>query len=254
MAAGLPAWPAPPSTTDAWPRSRRSVRVRRAVRSVQPLQLAGQRHRAGGGAVQLGGRRCADRRAATRRCCWRTCASLEARGGAGHALRAEPDAVRRVRDLRRGGRHDVPRVAGPAGGLPRRLRRSAPLLLTFVVIPLTVTAVTPFRYRQVVGTVQDALLTAFIANSVFIVLPMLIENVKELAGARGHGHDRDRLGRRRGGADLVLVPNAGKLLTLLFVPFAAWLGGVRWAPSLRRRCSAPASPATSPRPRSRCLS
>jgi Na+/H+-dicarboxylate symporter/ABC-type amino acid transport substrate-binding protein len=101
----------------------------------------------------------------------------------------------------------------------------AALVLTFVVLPLCVTAVTPFTYREVVGVARDALLTAFIANSVFIVLPLLVERAKDLL-------QRHRLLTSDGAASVEVVipilfnfPNAGRLLTLLFVPFAAWLVG-----------------------------
>ena len=102
---------------------------------------------------------------------------------------------------------------------------AAALLLAFVVIPLAVAALTPFGWRQLVGLCQEALLTAFIANSAFIVLPMLVENVKTaLADEAMDSNDT------RSAVDVVVpisfvVPNAGKLLTLLFVPFAAWLAG-----------------------------
>ena len=101
----------------------------------------------------------------------------------------------------------------------------AALLLAFVVIPLAVAALTPFSWRQVVGLCREALLTAFIANSAFIVLPMLVENIKAaLADQAMDSSDT------RSAVDVVVpisfvVPNAGKLLTLLFVPFAAWLAG-----------------------------
>ena len=36
------------------------------------------------------------------------------------------------------------------------------LLLAFVALPLLVTAMTPFRYKDVVGIARDALLTAFV--------------------------------------------------------------------------------------------
>jgi Na+/H+-dicarboxylate symporter/ABC-type amino acid transport substrate-binding protein len=102
---------------------------------------------------------------------------------------------------------------------------AASLLLAFWVLPLMVTAVTPFRYREVTGIASDALLTAFVASSAFIVLPILAERAKELL--RRHGQlntDSDSA------ADVLLpvlfnFPNAGRLLTLLFVPFAAWLAG-----------------------------
>ncbi len=102
---------------------------------------------------------------------------------------------------------------------------AAALLLTFWILPLLVTAVTPFRYKEVTGIARAALLTAFVANSAFIVLPILIERSKELLSDHGLLDDNTE------SATEVLVPimfnfpNAGKLLTLLFIPFAAWLSG-----------------------------
>jgi len=101
----------------------------------------------------------------------------------------------------------------------------AALLLAFVILPFLVTAVTPFRYREVAGIARDALLTAFVANSAFIVLPILVERSKKLLEQHG------LLDENADSATEVLIPvmfnfpNAGKLLTLLFVPFAAWLAG-----------------------------
>lgn len=106
---------------------------------------------------------------------------------------------------------------------------AASLLLAFCVLPLMVTAVTPFRYREVTGIASDALLTAFVANSAFIVLPILAERAKELLRRhRRLNTDSDSA------ADVLLpvlfnFPNAGRLLTLLFVPFAAWLAGSPFA-------------------------
>ncbi len=101
----------------------------------------------------------------------------------------------------------------------------ATLLLTFGILPLMVTALTPLRYREVVGVASDALLTAFVANSVFIVLPILVERMRALL-------ERRQLASATTDATIeVLVPlgfvfpNPGRLLTLLFVPYAAWLVG-----------------------------
>jgi len=101
----------------------------------------------------------------------------------------------------------------------------ASLLLGFVILPFLVTAVTPFSYREVAGIARDALLTAFVANSAFIVLPILVERSKTLLEQHG------LLDENADSATEVLIPvmfnfpNAGKLLTILFVPFAAWLAG-----------------------------
>jgi Na+/H+-dicarboxylate symporter len=101
----------------------------------------------------------------------------------------------------------------------------ASLLLAFVVLPTIVAAVTPFTYREVVSVSRDALLTAFVANSAFIVLPMLVEQSNALM-------DKHRVRTPEASSSVETLvplaftfPNAGKLLTLLFVPYAAWLAG-----------------------------
>ena len=102
---------------------------------------------------------------------------------------------------------------------------AASLLLGFWILPLMVMAVTPFSYREIIGVARDALLTAFVANNAFIVLPMLVERTRVLL--RKH----HLLNKETDSAAEVLIPvlfnfpNAGRLLTLLFVPFAAWLAG-----------------------------
>jgi Na+/H+-dicarboxylate symporter len=102
---------------------------------------------------------------------------------------------------------------------------AAAMLLTFLVLPLIVTAVTPFKYREVVSVASDAMLTAFVTNNVFIVLPILIERSKELMAR--HNLDSPEA---TSAADVLIpmmfaFPNAGRLVSLLFVPFAAWLTG-----------------------------
>ena len=102
---------------------------------------------------------------------------------------------------------------------------AASLVLAFWILPLLVVAVTPFRYREVVGIARAALLTAFVANNAFIVLPLLVERSKLLLAQRGLlDPESDAT------VDILIpilfnFPNAGRLLTLLFVPFAAWLAG-----------------------------
>ncbi|MBD3851706.1 MAG: cation:dicarboxylase symporter family transporter [Acidobacteria bacterium] len=102
---------------------------------------------------------------------------------------------------------------------------SAAFILSFVVLPLAVTSVTPFTYREILNSSRSALLTAFAANNYFIVLPLLIENLKELY--RNHGMGGDEVD---GTIDITLpigfpFPNLGRLLALLFIPFGAWFVG-----------------------------
>ncbi len=101
----------------------------------------------------------------------------------------------------------------------------AGMYLTFWVLPVLVTTLTPFRYRDVLGYSKEALLMAFVTQNLFIVIPMLVDTSRQLF--KDHAMqmaDTDTLNE-------VIVPiafnfpNAGKLLSLLFIPFAAWLSG-----------------------------
>ena len=101
----------------------------------------------------------------------------------------------------------------------------ASVLMAFVVLPLAVSSVTPFGYVQVVTMCREALLTAFVASNAFIVLPMVVEKVKEALADRAMDSPDARSSVDIVVPILFVIPNAGKLLTLLFVPYAAWLAG-----------------------------
>jgi ABC-type amino acid transport substrate-binding protein len=101
----------------------------------------------------------------------------------------------------------------------------AALLLTFVVLPLLLKPVTPFRYKDIVWLSKDALVTAFTTGNLFIVLTVLTENCKSL-------FKKYSLTQEKTDAYVdVLVPisfnfpNTGKLIMLMFVLFGAWFTG-----------------------------
>jgi ABC-type amino acid transport substrate-binding protein len=96
------------------------------------------------------------------------------------------------------------------------------LLIALWVLPGLVAAVTPIPYKDVLGPTRDALITAFIAGDLFIVLPILIESCRTLL-ARHHVTD-ERL------PDVIVpasfnFPHTGKLLSLSFILFAGWFSG-----------------------------
>ncbi|MEE8166499.1 MAG: cation:dicarboxylase symporter family transporter [Myxococcota bacterium] len=102
---------------------------------------------------------------------------------------------------------------------------AAALLLTFWILPMLVSALTPFTYRDVLRASRAPLLTAFAVNNVFVVLPMLISRAKTLFEQYDLGRDE-----AKSTIDVVLpvsftFPYLGKLLALLFVLFAAWFVG-----------------------------
>ena len=101
----------------------------------------------------------------------------------------------------------------------------ASLYLALWVLPVLISTLTPFAYKDVFKYSKEALLTAFFTQNVFIILPMLIDASKQLYRDYAlSSDDTETLGE-------VIVPvtfnfpNTGKLLSLLFIPFAAWLSG-----------------------------
>ena len=96
------------------------------------------------------------------------------------------------------------------------------LLVALWVLPGLISALTPFRYKDVLGPTRDALITAFMAGDLFIVLPILIQACKELL-------ERHRLvdDSTRTLPDVIVptsfnFPHTGKLLSISFILFAGW--------------------------------
>ena len=99
------------------------------------------------------------------------------------------------------------------------------LAMSFVVLPLLVTAVTPFRYRDLLSIPKDTLITIFAAGKIIIVLPQLAENIKELY--RRYGMEDEDVDH---GAKILLplaypFPNLGTFTILMFIPFSMWYLG-----------------------------
>ncbi len=102
---------------------------------------------------------------------------------------------------------------------------AAALYLAFWVLPILISTLTPFTYRDIFRYSKEALLTAFVTQNLFIVVPMLIDTSRQLF----HDHQLNTADTETLNEVIVPVtfnfPTAGKLLSLLFVPFAAWLAG-----------------------------
>jgi Na+/H+-dicarboxylate symporter/ABC-type amino acid transport substrate-binding protein len=99
------------------------------------------------------------------------------------------------------------------------------LVLGLVLFPAVVAVLTPFSYREILGRSRGTLLTAFATGKLFAVLPMIIEDVRALL--IDHGVDEDVA---RQASDVLVplaypFPNAGKILAIFFIPFAAWFIG-----------------------------
>jgi len=102
---------------------------------------------------------------------------------------------------------------------------SAALYLVLWLIPVLISTLTPFRYRDIFRCSKDALITAFLTQNLFIILPMLVDSSRQLF------KDYHINSKETESLTEVIIPvtfnfpNVGKLLSLLFVPYAAWQSG-----------------------------
>lgn len=102
---------------------------------------------------------------------------------------------------------------------------AAVTLTSVVVMPLLIASCTPFSYSQIFRESRNALLTVFVVGSVFVVIPLLIKGVNRLF----HQHCTAEC-QAASIPDMVLplaypFPDMGKILSLVFVVFAAWFYG-----------------------------
>ncbi|WP_158265659.1 cation:dicarboxylate symporter family transporter [Blastopirellula marina] len=100
------------------------------------------------------------------------------------------------------------------------------LVLTFWLVPMLVSSLTPFSYRDILRATRDPLVTGFTTGNLLVVLAMLAENCKHLF------QEQEELSRGRAESvvDVCLpiaftFPNMGVVLLLLFIPFAGWFTG-----------------------------
>jgi Na+/H+-dicarboxylate symporter len=102
------------------------------------------------------------------------------------------------------------------------------LVMALWIMPGLVAALTPLRYREVVGPTRDVLVTAFATGNLFIVLPMLAERSHEVVKRCLESEEDSEEARRL--IEVIVptsfnFPNVGKLLTLTFVLYAGWYTG-----------------------------
>ena len=103
-------------------------------------------------------------------------------------------------------------------------------LLTFGVLPMLIASLTPFKYGDILRVSRNALVTGFVVGSVFVIIPLLIESIKDLLEKIQSDDGGAQSGRTFANPGFIIplaypFPHLGKILTLLFVPFAGWFYG-----------------------------
>ena len=98
------------------------------------------------------------------------------------------------------------------------------LLLGLVIVPLLVASTTSIRYLAFLRVAWAPMLTAFATGKTLVVLPMIAEGTAQLLKESGECESA----AAKPSALVALgypFPHLGKLISLLFIPFAAWFVG-----------------------------
>ena len=99
------------------------------------------------------------------------------------------------------------------------------MLLSLVILPLLLSSLTPFGYREILQVSWSAMVTAFSTGNIFICLPVIMQESKKLLKKHDMGTEKaNEL------VDVLLpvaftFPNLGKLTIILFIFFAGWFIG-----------------------------
>ena len=98
-------------------------------------------------------------------------------------------------------------------------------IVSFWLLPALVALLTPIPYHRFLTRMRSALLTAFAAGDLFIVLPIITEEGKALLREQGLSASDAESTMGVVVPLLFNFPHIGKILSLGFLPFAAWFTG-----------------------------
>ncbi len=109
---------------------------------------------------------------------------------------------------------------------------AAAIVLSLLLVPALLASFTPFSYRELLSASRDMLLTAFIVGNTFVVLPMITDAVKSLIRKHwpGHANDEETHMPEYFVPLAYPFPDLGRIVGMIFIPFAAWFYGMQIAP------------------------
>jgi Na+/H+-dicarboxylate symporter/ABC-type amino acid transport substrate-binding protein len=98
-------------------------------------------------------------------------------------------------------------------------------LLFFALLPGLLVAMTPVSYRELFSSFRISFITAFVTGSMLVVLPMMIEEIRNLLARHNISDDETDAT-----VDVLIpttfnFPSVAMLLVLSFILFAAWYSG-----------------------------
>ncbi len=130
-------------------------------------------------------------------------------------------------------------IASAAGTLPLEafqrlqvyivLQALISLVLSIWFLPGLVALLTPLKYGDIIKAFRSPLLIAFATANLVIVLPLIIDRSRELLSSLEESLTADSPEIASPPQVLVpasyVFPDMGRLISLSFIPFAAWFGG-----------------------------
>ncbi|MEL4894369.1 cation:dicarboxylate symporter family transporter [Crocosphaera sp. Alani8] len=107
------------------------------------------------------------------------------------------------------------------------------LVLSFWILPRLITVLTPIKYQDIIDSVKNPLATAFATANLLVVIPILVDNSQKLIESINTKNVRSD---QESPLDVIIpasfnFPSMGKLLSLGFIPFAAWYVGSPLSPT-----------------------
>ena len=106
------------------------------------------------------------------------------------------------------------------------------LILSFWVLPGLISILTSIKYQDIIKEFRAPLVTAFALANLLVVLPILVDSCKKLIDNIRPQNEKDLDSSKIEDSPLDVIipasfnfPNMGKLLSLAFIPFAAWYVG-----------------------------
>lgn len=98
-------------------------------------------------------------------------------------------------------------------------------VLALVALPLFVAWGTPFKYKPLLRTASEAMVTAIATGTVLVVLPLIIERCKEMLEAEGMDNEQTNFTVDVMVPTAYSFPSAGTLMGLGFILFSGWYIG-----------------------------
>ena len=103
------------------------------------------------------------------------------------------------------------------------------LAICFLLVPGLVTTFTPFKSRDISPLLRASFILAFATGKTLVVLPMLIEGIREVFEKHADSDDQEA-GEVNATVEVLVplsysFPHLGRILATSFIPFAGWYIG-----------------------------